>query len=352
SPVEGVTLHRVRVDQDALEAGQIVVAEVDAERRAGARRHHTATHLVHAALRQVLGTHVRQAGSLVAPDRLRFDFSHFEAISSAAQDEIESLANEVAIGDLPVETREMDLDAALAAGARAFFGDRYGERVRVVSIGEFSLELCGGTHVGRTGEIGPLLIVAERGVAAGVRRVEAVTGPEAMHLVRRERGALSDASRALGVARSELGEGLERKLETLKKLQKENEQLRMRLAHGAVSAQQQETAVDGVSVLTREVDELNRGQRRDLADSLRQKNPSAVIVLGAREEGKAALLVAVGRAVAARVDARALVRSLGSIVGGGGGGRADLAEAGGRHPDKLASALAAAPEAVRKLLAG
>jgi alanyl-tRNA synthetase len=348
SPLPGVIEHSVEVEQGELAAGEVVVAEVDAAHRAGARRHHTATHLLHAALRQLLGTHVRQAGSLVAPDRLRFDFSHYEGVDDGALAEIEDLANEAVLEDEAVETEVMPLDEALAAGALAFFGDRYGERVRVVRIGEFSLELCGGTHVTRTGEVGPLLVTVERGVAAGVRRVEALAGPEALMLARSEREAVSRLSHAVGVPRGELVEGVERKLEAIRGLQKEIDQLRLKLARVADAGEDRVEEVDGITVMARRVEGLSRGQRRDLADGLRQKTPASVVVLAADEAGKVSLLVAVGRAVAGRIDARAVIRRLAEAVGGGGGGRPDLAEAGGKHPERIDDALALAPGAVRE----
>ncbi|RMG49201.1 MAG: alanine--tRNA ligase [Acidobacteria bacterium] len=352
SPLPGVILHEVEVDAGVLDRGQILVAEVDPAHRAGARRHHTATHILHAALRRVLGTHVRQAGSLVAPGRLRFDFSHFEAVPPEAAEEIEALANEVVMQDLPVETEEMPLERALASGALAFFGDRYAEQVRVVGIGEFSRELCGGTHVARTGEIGPLLLLAERGVAAGVRRIEAVAGPEALARIRRDRATLAEATRRVGTSREELLEGLERKMEALRRLQREIDRLRLERAREG-AAQGAEREVDGIRVIARRVDELTRAQRRDLADSLRHGGGrGAVVVVGAEEGGKAALVVAVTPSLAGRVDAREVVRRLGPIVGGGGGGRPDLAEAGGRRPDRIDEALARAPDAVREILGG
>ncbi|MDH3284460.1 MAG: alanine--tRNA ligase [Acidobacteriota bacterium] len=351
SPLPGVISHSVDMQAGVLAVGQVVVAEVDRSRRAGAERHHTGTHLVHAALRQTLGPHVRQAGSLVTPERLRFDFSHFESVDPAALADIEDLSNNAVLSDLAVETETMSLDDALHAGALAFFGDRYGERVRVVRIGEFSMELCGGTHVERTGEIGPLFIGTERGVAAGVRRVEALAGPGALSQARGERELLAELSQAVGVSRHDLILGVERKLEELKKLQKENDELRMKLARGAQAADGNVTELDGLTVIARHADGLSRGQRRDLADSLRQKNPASVVVLGAAEGEKASLLVAIGSDVRGKIDAREVIGRLASTIGGGGGGKPDMAEAGGKHPDRLDQALGEAPGAVRALIA-
>ncbi len=348
SPIPGFVLHRVRVEAGALAAGAIVVAQVDHARRQGARRHHTATHLLHAALRRVLGTHVKQAGSLVTPERLRFDFSHFEGIEAADVATIEDMVNDNVMADLEVETLEMSLDDAIAAGALAFFGDRYGDRVRVLRIGDVSMELCGGTHVGRIGQIGPVRVVSEKGVAAGVRRVEAVVGSQALAKAREEREQLAAVADRLGGGAAVI-ETLDKRLDALKQMQKELENLRLELARGETAGAGEAVVVAGMRVIARRAEGLSKGQRRDLADTLRQQNPDAVIVLGAEDDGKAALLVAVGATLAARIDARAIIKTLGPIVGGGGGGRADLAEAGGKNPERLDEALASAPGAVEAL---
>ncbi len=352
SPIPGVIAHRVVVEQGALVVGELLVADVDARRRWGAMRHHTATHLLHAALRRNLGTHVRQAGSLVALDRLRFDFAHYEAIPHEHLAEIEAEVNSAIVSDHSVETLELPLEQALATGAMAFFGDRYGETVRVVRIGEYSLELCGGTHVSRTGEIGSVIALSERGVAAGVRRIEAVAGPEALSKARQDIDALSRIAERLGTARAELAEEIERRLDAIRRLQRENEELRMKLAQQQSSSAPTGEVIDGVRVLTQRTDGLAKNQRRDLADSLRQKNPDSVVVLAAKEDDKAALVIAIGDAVKARVDARLLAKKLGPIMGGGGGGRSDMVEAGGKSPERIDEALNAVASSVRELLSG
>ncbi len=349
SPAEGVILHRVRVESGSLAPGVPVVAAVDPEHRAAVRRHHTATHLLHAALRRILGTHVRQAGSLVAPDRLRFDFSHYEAVDDGVRREIEAWVTARVVEDLPVETVEVPLEEALSSGAIAFFGDRYGERVRVVRIGDASLELCGGTHCARTGEIGPFLVLSERGVAAGVRRIEAVAGPAALARVQQWRASLDEAARALGTSPGEVPGAVARRLEEGKRLAREAESLRLELARARQGGDEPEE-VGGLRVLARRVDGLGKGPRRELADQVRQRDPAAVVVLGAADGGKAQLLVALGEKARERLDARALVRELAARIGGGGGGRPDLAEAGGRDPGGLDRALAEAPGVVRNLL--
>jgi alanyl-tRNA synthetase len=352
SPLPTVILHEVEVEQGHLAEGDIVIAEVDGPRRAAIRRHHTATHLLHSALRQVLGGHVRQSGSLVAPDRLRFDFAHYEGVGGDALTEIEDLVNQYIVADLPVDTRELPLEQALHEGAIAFFGDRYGDVVRVVKTGEASMELCGGTHVDRSGEIGAFLVTSERGVAAGVRRIEAVCGPAAVHYAREGLTVAEQAAGRLGVAPAGLVEAVDKRLESLRQLQKESDQLRLKLARGESAAAGRTTEVEGVTVIARRADGLGRSQRRELADTLRQKTPASVVVLGAVDEDKAALLVAIGPGARDRVDAREVMKKLAPIVGGGGGGRPDLVEAGGKNAERLDEALAHASDAVRELLAG
>ncbi|HHN75433.1 MAG TPA: alanine--tRNA ligase, partial [Acidobacteria bacterium] len=351
SPLSGVVLHRVRVEAGRLAVGDRVLAEVDAAGRMGARRHHTATHLLHAALREVLGSHVKQAGSLVAPERLRFDFSHFEGIGEEELAAIEAFVNRAVMADYTVETREMPLEQALESGAIAFFGDRYGETVRVVRIDPVSTELCGGTHVARTGQIGVVRIVSERGVAAGVRRIEAVAGIPALAAVAADRRLLAEIARHLGAGGEDVLTALDRRLERLRRLEKEVDALQLKLARGESGQGAAAVTVGDLKVITRRAEGLERGQRRELADSLRLQDPAAVVVLGAADGGKASLLVALGKTAAERIDARKVIRVLGPLVGGGGGGRPDLAEAGGKRPEAIDQALAAAPGAVEELLA-
>nr|MCU0232286.1 alanine--tRNA ligase [Acidobacteriota bacterium] len=350
APIRGVTLHRVEVLEGTLVPGAVVVAEVDAARRRAIMRHHTATHLLHAALRRQLGTHVRQAGSLVEPERLRFDFAHYEPVEPEVLRDIEAEVNEAVLADHPVETVEMPIDDALASGAMAFFGDRYGETVRVVRIGDVSLELCGGTHVARTGEIGTTVLSTERGVAAGVRRIEALSGLAALARAREEFDRTRDLAQSMGVAAEAVPDELERRLEALRRLRRENEELKLKLAHGGAGGSETGVQeVDGLKVIARRIDGLAKGARRDLLDALRQQNPGAVVVLAAGDEGKVALLVGTGREVGDVVDARTVVKALAAIAGGsGGGGRPDLAEAGGRNPEAIPEVLARAAEAVRQ----
>jgi alanyl-tRNA synthetase len=341
SPLPGLIVHRVSVLRGALRAGMTVKAEVDPGSRRGAMAHHTATHLLHAALRELLGTHVRQRGSLVTPDRLRFDFSHFAPVDRGAARDIEQLVNEKIREDIPVEPDEMDFDDALAAGALAFFGDKYADRVRVVRIGDFSLELCGGTHVTRTGEIGLLTLAGERGVSAGVRRVEARAGEAALARVQDAQALLREVEQRVGADESGLLEGLERRMERARTLERENEGLRLRLVQsgGGQGGDEAPALLAGVPVLARRVDGLGRSEARSLADSLRQRHRSVIVVLGREEDGKAALLVAATPDLQGRLHAGRVVRRLAEIVGGRGGGRPDLAEAGGKRPERLDEAL-------------
>jgi alanyl-tRNA synthetase len=314
-------------------------------------RNHTATHLLHAALREVVGTHVKQAGSLVAPDRLRFDFSHFAGMSERALSDVESLVNAKVLEDLPVETDVRDLEDALRSGAMALFGEKYGERVRVVRIGDFSLELCGGTHVGRSGEIGLVKLTGERGVAAGTRRVEAISG-EASLLRFREEDALVRAVAGLaGSSREELVAELARRLDQVKALQRELEQLRRQGLQQRVAEEVAEAEnVEGIRFFARRVDGVGKDEARALADSLRRKLGSGVVVLGRAEEGKASILVAVTEDLTDRLPAGDLVRDLAAIIGGSGGGRKDMAEAGGKDPAKLDEALRSGREAIARRL--
>jgi alanyl-tRNA synthetase len=348
-----LVLHHVTVEEGRVAAGDRVDARIDGERRRAIRSNHTATHLLHAALREVLGTHVRQAGSLVAPDRLRFDFTHFEPVTDVEQDALEQLVNREIIRDERVETAEMPLEAALETGAMALFGEKYRDPVRVVLIDEFSKELCGGTHVAATGEIGSLKIVSSESVAAGVRRIEAVTQLAALERFQRASWSVARAARRLGVDADAVPERIEGLQASLQESERETAALRLRLAQGGGGGAEAswEDAGDGVRVHAREVEDLQAGQRRDLAESLLHKVPDGVVVLGWGGDGKAGLLVRVADHLTERLDARELVNELAGHIGGRGGGQPRLAEAGGRDAGGLAEALGAAPGIVSARLA-
>jgi alanyl-tRNA synthetase len=340
-------LHQVRVEKGPLRAGEIVSAEVVDTVRDATRRNHTATHLLHAALRSVLGGHVKQAGSLVSPDRLRFDFVHFSAVSRQELDQIERIVNEEIVRNTPVNTEVRSTEEAMAAGAMALFGEKYGDRVRVVSIPGFSMELCGGTHVRATGDIGPFVITEESGVAAGVRRIEALTGNGAVVWMQEQRDALARVVGALGTAPAQAVDAVQKLQAESKRLSREVEQLKMKVAlggGGAAEAADEIQDIDGVKLLTRRVAGLEKAALRSLSDTLRDRLGSGVILLASEHDGKVALVVSVSEDLTARVKAGSLVKALAPIVGGGGGGRPDLAQAGGKNAEQIPAALARALE--------
>jgi alanyl-tRNA synthetase len=347
-PVTGLIAHRVVAKED-LHVGDRVATVADAERRARNMRNHTATHLMHAALRNILGTHVKQAGSLVAPDRLRFDFSHFAAVDPSELSEIEEQVNDEIRKDLEMRTDIMNIDEALASGALAFFGDKYPEaNVRVVTIpdaasprGFYSKELCGGTHVGRTGEIGLFKILGEQSTAAGIRRIEAISGDRALADYQRALQTLRSAAGMLHASEDALIDAIERQMEAVKALEKQIETLKRKAAGSQAGDLLGETReVRGVRVLAAKVDGFDRDALRQLADALRQKLGSGVVVLAAADDGKVALITAVTKDLIPRIHAGKIVQELAQLVGGSGGGRPDLAEAGGKDTSGIEKAIA------------
>ncbi|MDE2850934.1 MAG: alanine--tRNA ligase [Acidobacteriota bacterium] len=351
----GRIVHRIEVVDGALEAGVAVELEVNREKREAAQRHHTATHLLHAALRQHLGTGVRQAGSLVHPDRLRFDFTHGAPVTEEQQEAIEDTVNEWVRRAVPLRIGERSYDEAVAAGAMALFGEKYGDRVRTVEVPGFSLELCGGCHVGNTGEIGPVALAGERGVAAGVRRIEALAGDRADRLRRNQLHLLTSLEREIGASGEQAAAEVRALKERLREVERELSQLRLGvLAGDGKPASCQDAAGDtrsirGVDVVLREVPASNVGELRNLADVLRGRLGSGVVVLGALEGGKAKLVASVTRDVQDRIDAAAVARAMGSAISGSGGGRRDFAQAGGRA-ENLTSAFAAAEQLIEDCL--
>jgi alanyl-tRNA synthetase len=357
-PVQGVRAHKVFLRQP-IELGTHVDTVVDTETRSAIRRNHTGTHLLHAALREVLGKHVKQAGSRVDPEHLRFDFSHFAGVADQELAEVEEIINRQVLANTKVETLEdVPIDVAVNEyHAMALFGEKYGEKVRVVKIGDFSTELCGGTHTGASGEIGLVKLLSEGGVSSGVRRVEAVTGLGALGEFRRDQEAAQLAGQFAGDHASP-ADAIRSKLsaqeEEIKKLRRELDQARMKSAASSVaSAANQAVTVEGVQVLAQRVDALDRGQLRTLVDNLRNKLGSGVVILGsAQEDGKVALIAGVTRDLIPRLSAGKIIAPLAQKVGGSGGGRPDMAEAGGKDVQALNAALASAPEVVRGLLGG
>jgi alanyl-tRNA synthetase len=334
-------VHRVRVASGELREGDEVAVAVDPRRRQGLRLHHTGTHLLHAALRRVLGTHVAQAGSLVAPDHLRFDFSHGAGLKDSEVERVEELVNEQVQANVAVSPSEMDLREALRSGAMALFGEKYGDRVRVVRIGDFSVELCGGTHLDATGQIGLFKVVSEGAVASGVRRIEAVTGAAALEHVGREEAALRESAGLLRIPPLELPRRLSKLLEDQRQLEKQLAQLEARLARSrALELVSAAREVAGVPVLAARLDGLDPEGLRSVVDTLRERLASGVICLGSAVDGKVNLVASLSKDLTRRFPAGKLVQEVARVVGGGGGGRPDLAQAGGKDPSKLDEALA------------
>ncbi|HAK8083935.1 TPA: alanine--tRNA ligase [Salmonella enterica] len=333
--------HLGKLSAGALKVGDVVQADVDEARRARIRLNHSATHLMHAALRQVLGTHVAQKGSLVSDKVLRFDFSHNEAMKSSEIREVEDLVNAQIRRNLPIETNIMDLDAAKAKGAMALFGEKYDERVRVLSMGDFSTELCGGTHASRTGDIGLFRIISESGTAAGIRRIEAVTGEGAMATVHAQSDRLNDIAHLLKGDSQNLGDKVRAVLERTRQLEKELQQLKDQAA-AQESANLSSKAVDlnGVKLLVSELAGIEPKMLRTMVDDLKNQLGSTVIVLATVVEGKVSLIAGVSKDVTDRVKAGELIGMVAQQVGGKGGGRPDMAQAGGTDAAALPTALA------------
>lgn len=333
--------HLGKLSAGALKVGDAVQADVDEARRARIRLNHSATHLMHAALRQVLGTHVAQKGSLVSDKVLRFDFSHNEAMKPSEIREVEDLVNAQIRRNLPIETNIMDLDAARAKGAMALFGEKYDERVRVLSMGDFSTELCGGTHASRTGDIGLFRIISESGTAAGIRRIEAVTGEGAMATVHAQSDRLNDIAHLLKGDSQNLGDKVRAVLERTRQLEKELQQLKDQAA-AQESANLSSKAVDlnGVKLLVSELAGIEPKMLRTMVDDLKNQLGSTVIVLATVVEGKVSLIAGVSKDVTDRVKAGELIGMVAQQVGGKGGGRPDMAQAGGTDAAALPAALA------------
>ena len=347
----GPRAHRVRVISGSLNVRDLVTAEVDEPLRDATRRNHTATHLLHAALRRVLGSHVKQAGSLVAPDRLRFDFAHFSALTRDELDQIERLANEQIYANRPVQTEIRSTQEAMAAGAMALFGEKYGDRVRVVSVPGFSMELCGGTHCRATGDIGALIIVQESGIAAGVRRIEALTGAGAVRHLQHRRATLDRLLQTLNTPEDQALEAVQRLQTDTKRLAREVRDLKLKAAVGAgESTSEGVVELAGTRMLARRVSGLEKEELRGLADSLKARVSSGVVVLASETDGKVVVVVSVTKDLTRRLHAGKIVKEIAPIVGGGGGGRGDFAEAGGNQPQKLDELLARSQEVVSRML--
>jgi alanyl-tRNA synthetase len=333
--------HLGRVAEGEVVVGQAAIAEIDSVRRDAIRRNHTATHLLHHALRKVLGDHVKQAGSMVGPDRLRFDFSHYEAVSAEQIAEIESLVNSETLANEPTRAYETTKDEAEALGAIAFFGDKYGDIVRVLEAGS-SVELCGGTHVRATGDIGTVKVVSEASIGSNLRRIEAITGSASVELLQRDERLLTETARLLGSQTDDVLGGVQRKLDEIKSLTDEVKSLRGQLAVGRAGAIAADA--DAGSVVTR-IDGLAPGDLRELAIAVRQQpDVDTVVLIGETPSGGVGLVAAV--APGSGRPASALISEAARAVGGGGGGKGDIATAGGKDASKIPEALAIASEAV------
>jgi alanyl-tRNA synthetase len=349
---EGAIIHLGELTQGRLSIGDSVEALVDHERRAATRLNHSATHLMHAALREVLGEHVQQKGSLVDPERLRFDFSHFQPVSQQELQRIEALVNEQIRVNADVETRIMPVDQAMEAGAMALFGEKYGEEVRVLSIGDFSVELCGGTHVSRAGDIGLFKIVSEAGIASGVRRIEAVTGTGALDYIGETEKNLAEVADLVKGSREDAVAKIGQLLDRNRKLEKELDALKARLASSQGSDLASEAIeVDGIKVLAAHLEGVDGKGLRETVDQLKNKLGAAAVILAAVDGKKVSLVAGVTKAETARVKAGELVNYVASQVGGKGGGRPDMAQAGGSQPENLPDALASVEDWVKQQLA-
>jgi len=358
APVQGVRAHKAILKHD-LAVGDHLNTVVDGERRDAIRRNHTGTHLLHAALRQVLGTHVKQAGSAVHPDRLRFDFSHYAQVADEDLQEIESIVNREVLKNATVETL-VDIPIEVAVNeyhAMALFGEKYGDKVRVVKLSDgFSTELCGGTHTAATGEIGLFKLTGETSVSSGVRRIEAISGLGSLDTFRRDFAVAQFASSIAGSPDGDLSEALRARVaaheEEIKRLRRELDETRMKSAAGALD-ESLSRAVDvkGIKLIRHRADHLDRGQLRTLVDNLKQKVGEGVVVLAsAQPEGKVAIIAGVTPGLIKRIQAGKLVGAVAKLVGGSGGGKPEIAEAGGKDQAQIDAALQAAPEIVASLL--
>ncbi len=356
SPIAGLIIHKVTVNKGSIKVGDAVIATVDVEKRDATRRNHTATHLVHAALKEVLGTHVKQAGSVVAPNYLRFDFTHYQPMSEVELAEVEDLVNHYILKNEPVTTDMMALEDAMRSGAVAMFGEKYGAEVRVLSVGggEFSRELCGGTHVRATGDIGSFKITSDEAIASGVRRIRAITGFDAFERFREDEKLIDASLDALNTQRDNLPTAIARLQDELKRTRKEMDDLKLKIATGSLggasSNGDEARDVKGVKVLGKIVDGLDANGSRQLSDTLLARLKSGIVILGRTDEDKASIIVRVSDDIKGQVKAGDVIREIVPVIGGKGGGRPDMAEGGGPEPAKLSEAMDAAYGVIERML--
>ncbi len=354
SPAQGLIVHKVKVEKGTLKVGDTVTAEVDVERRDATRRNHTATHLAHAALREVLGGHVKQAGSVVHPNYLRFDFNHYQPMTDDEIKEVERLVNEQVLRNVKVDTDVMPVEDAIRAGAMALFGEKYSGMMRVLTVPGFSKELCGGTHVRATGDIGVFKITSDESIASGVRRIRAITGIDAYERFREDEKLIEEAAASLRTSRAELPNVIGKFQDELKKARREVEELKLKIASGAISTSASNgddaREIAGVRVLAKEASGLDAAGMRQLSDTLLDRIKSGVVVIGRANDGKASLIVRTSDDLTKRVPAGQVIKELAPIIGGRGGGKADMAEGGGSQPEKLGEALEACYGVIEKML--
>jgi len=335
-PVPDIIAHSVKILSGTLHTNDLLEASIDRPRRIAISRNHTATHLLHATLRETLGEHVKQAGSLVASDRMRFDFTHFTALSGEEIAHIESLVNEKIRDNISLEIAVMSLEEGLSLGAMAIFEEKYGETVRMVSIPGFSRELCGGIHVPSTGDIGVFRIISESSIAAGMRRIEAQTGESAVRTIREDENLLAEIQGVLNSSKNTLLEQIEKLRESLKEQEKENKSLRQKLASSRVQNQNAVIKnIGGIKVLIQKVEGVNNDELRNLSDNLKQKIGSGVVVLGTTQNDRAFLTVSLTKDIMDRINAVDVIKKIAPLINGGGGGRPDFAQAGGSNPGNL-----------------
>lgn len=357
APIPGVILHKSRIERGTIKAGDEIAAVVDRQKRDATRRNHTATHLVHAALKEVLGTHVKQAGSVVAPSYLRFDFTHYQPMTDAEIQEVEDLVNRYILQNEPVTTNMMALEEAIRSGAVAMFGEKYGAEVRVLKVGDgtFSMELCGGTHVRATGDIGSFKITSDEAIASGVRRIRAITGFDAFARFREDEVLIDRSLDVLKTQRDQLPVAIERLQDELKRTRREIDELKLKIATGSIGGASSNgddaREIAGVKVIGKIVEGLDANGMRQLSDTLLARLKSGVVVIGRKEEGKAGIIVRVSDDLTARVKAGNVIKEIVPIVGGKGGGRPDMAEGGGTEPDKLKLAIDASYKVIETFLA-
>ncbi|MDJ0817589.1 MAG: alanine--tRNA ligase [Desulfobacterales bacterium] len=344
----GLIIHKAKVNSGKVHTGQAVTLQVDRSRRKATELNHTATHILHAILRQVLGDHIKQAGSLVAPDRLRFDFTHFSQVEPATLETIERLVNERIRDNLPTGTQEMEAEAAFKSGATALFEEKYGDRVRVVSLTDFSRELCGGTHTTQTGNIGLFKIISESSIASGVRRIEALTGAAALEYTQQAGRLLQETAYLMKEKTPAVPGRVAKMLSEIKAYEKEVDQLKVKLASNTGGeATQAIESINGVNLMVKNVAVDTPAALRNLADQFKDKIKSGIVVLGSQAGSKAMLIAVVTKDLTDRYHAGKIVKAVAEIVGGRGGGRPDMAQAGGNQPEKLGEALGKVPEIIK-----